>query len=56
MADNKKMTGGRWLGLAALVAVLAGGGWWWSKSQVDAGADKAGADGKAILDAYKAAK
>ena len=47
MADNKKMTGGRWLGLAALVAVLAGGGWWWSKSQVDAGADKAGADGKA---------
>ncbi len=47
MADNKKMTGGRWLGLAALVAVLAGGGWWWSKSQVDTGADKAGADGKA---------
>lgn len=47
MADNKKMTGGRWLGLAALVVALAGGGWWWSKSQVDAGADKTGADGKA---------
>jgi len=48
MADNKKMTGGRWLGLAALVVVLAGGGWWWwSKSQVDGGADKAGTDGKA---------
>jgi len=50
MTDNKKMTGGRWLGLAVAVAALAGGGWWWSKSQTDAGgADKAAGDGKGAV-------
>ena len=55
MADNKKLTGGRWLALAVAVLALGGGGWWWwSKSQTEAGADKAGADGKTVAAAGQA--